>query len=82
MRFRDPAHRHGGVERIDVRAGRAGQARVTVRAMGARLDVPPPPMELPLRFQLQASTGVCWESVFSQSGARRNAVGFYRGRSD
>jgi hypothetical protein len=82
MRFRDPARRHGGVERIDVRAGRDGQARVTVRATGARLDVPAPPMELPLRFQLQASTGVCWESVFSQSGARQNAAGFYRGRSD
>jgi len=82
MRFRDPDRRHGGIERIDVRAGGAGKARLVVRAQGTALGLPSPPVELPVRLQLQSTTGACWESVFSDSGARRNAAGFYRGRSD
>jgi len=82
MRFRDPARRHGGIERIDVRAGGAGKARLIVRAEGDALGLPRPPVELPVRLQLQSTTGACWESVFSNRGAKRNAAGFYRGRSD
>lgn len=82
MRFRDPGRRHGGIERIDVRVGRQGQAQVMVRARGAGVRTAAAPVELPVRLQLQSRTGACWESVFSEQGARRNALGFYRGRSD
>jgi hypothetical protein len=33
---------------------------------GAALEMPPLPLTLPVRAQLQAANGECWEAVYSQ----------------
>ena len=71
-----------GVELLAVRAGPEGRPRATVRARGDRLVLPPLPFALPLRVQLGARDGGCWEATYSAVGVKRNDAQRFKGRSD
>lgn len=72
-----------GVTKLILGAGGAGRSKLLLKAKGADLPaLPPTPLALPLRAQLHADDGTCWESTFSADGALRNAGGVFVGRGD
>jgi hypothetical protein len=78
--YRDRAAVHGGVERVVLGVTRGGQPRIALQGSGPRLfaaDAWPAALELPLRVQLQASTGACWEAAYSAAGVRMSARGVF-----
>jgi hypothetical protein len=54
-----------GIGSIVVTSGSAGRAALTLKADGSLLAVPTPPLALPLRVQVQAANGTCWEATYS-----------------
>jgi hypothetical protein len=48
--------------------------------VGRPLGIPAPPLPLPLRVQLQASGGACFESTIGAAGTSRNADGTFKGK--
>jgi cysteine-rich repeat protein len=79
-----------GIDRLVVKVGEAGRARLTVKGKGVLLPLPgepprPPalPLDAPLavRVQLLADTGTCWEASFSQLGLMLNTASQLKGRS-
>lgn len=73
-RYSDAERTPDGLKRIVLKAGSEGRAKITVRARGERLTpdgFPLPPPGTPLKVQLQASSGACFEAVFPP-GVRKN----------
>jgi cysteine-rich repeat protein len=70
-----------GVHQVRLRAGTAdGDARIQVRGKGSNLDLPTLPLTPPVRIQLHAETGVCWEATISAPRANTSTV--FRGNPD
>jgi len=86
--YRDAQAAPDGIDRVNLRAGEPGRARVKVRGRGenlsnrSELNLPAPPLSLPLRVQLQAATGQCWEATYSAAGMLTNAIGKFSGKAD
>ena len=80
FRFRDRDRLFAGVDLIRIKPGVAGKAKVVVRGKGANLRLPALPLALPLRVQLQASSGACFEATFSS--ALQNSTELFRAKSD
>jgi cysteine-rich repeat protein len=72
LHYRDPLGTPDGLAAIVLRPGSSGRARVTVRGRGSNLQLPFLPVVLPLRVQLQAENGACWEAIHDPSGPGRN----------
>jgi len=81
-RYADPAQTPDGLDRIKLHIGTEGRASATVRGRGADLDFPSLPLPTPLRVQLQAEGGACWEATFAAAGASRNDTSGFAGRGD
>jgi 6-phosphogluconolactonase (cycloisomerase 2 family) len=62
--FKDDYKTPEGLFTMRLKSGTAGKARITVKASPKSAEMPPLPTGLPLRVQLQSSTGECWEAVF------------------
>ncbi len=73
VRFQDRRGRFGGITSIRLRADSNGLRSLDVRAGGAALGAPQPPVALPFIAQLAAPDGACW-STFVDIGTpvRRN----------
>ncbi len=75
-----------GVEQINLHPGANGKARIRLKGRGenlsnrTELNLPAPPLALPLRVQLQTSNQRCWEATYST--AKKNAPGEFRAKSD
>jgi uncharacterized delta-60 repeat protein len=80
--YTDSKRTRYGISSIKLKAGVAGKAQITLKGQGATLPVAELPAPLPLRVQLLAENGQCWESVFSTTGTTRNDAGRYQGKSD
>ncbi len=65
-----------------LRAGDVGKARALVKGKGEHMTLPPLPLPLPVRTQLRASNGKCWEADYSSAGVRVNDTTQFKGRSD
>lgn len=63
-----------GVTAMTLVAGADGKASAVVKAKGANLTVGPLPSPLPLRVQLSASDGACWEAWFHDEDVRTNTA--------
>jgi cysteine-rich repeat protein len=75
FRYRDTAGTPDGVERLTVKAGDQGRAKLgliakegAVRASSLRQ------LDLPIRVQLQSKTGDCWETIFSAAGVAKSTA--------
>ena len=68
-----------GVQSMRLRPGADGHAEMTVLGTPQYFN-PFLPSELPLRVQLQSSSGQCWESTYST--ATKNYPLRFRARSD
>jgi hypothetical protein len=80
--YKDPKRLRFGIASIKLKAGADGKAQVAINGQGTKIPVPGQPVPLPLRVQLLAENGQCWESVFSSTGTTRNDTGRYQGKSD
>jgi hypothetical protein len=70
----------GGPEKIVLRSGVDGKARIVVKARGEALDAAVPPLTLPVRVQLKSADGVCWEATYST--ALKNEPSYFKARGD
>lgn len=71
-----------GIRSLKLKAGPNGKAQVKLAGQGPTLPVPTLPAPLPLRLQLIAENGQCWQSVFSAAGLKRNDATGFQGGSD
>jgi cysteine-rich repeat protein len=92
FRYRDPWQSilPGGIYRMTLRAGREGDAEIRLVASGGLFEFPSngglglpdlAAIQQPLRIQLQNSTGLCFESVFSAPPSRQDP-GRFEDRAD
>lgn len=54
-----------------LKSGPDGKAKVMITAKGPHLTLPTFPLALPLRMQLQAPDGACWEGRYLPLGTSR-----------
>jgi hypothetical protein len=78
-RYDDPAALQNGITRMQLEPGTDGRATVVVRGKGTSLPLPSMPLDLPLRVQLQAENGACWEARYGTDGLSRNDAHQFRG---
>jgi hypothetical protein len=71
-----------GITSLALTSGDVGHAAVAVKGQGLDLALPGLPLPVPLRVQLQAASGVCWEAVFSSAGVMANDGRQFRARAD
>jgi hypothetical protein len=76
--YRDRTLTPEGLEQIALQSGSDGKARVIVKARGERLAMPTLPLATPLRVQLQAANGECWEARYLSAGVRKNTREMFR----
>jgi hypothetical protein len=68
-----------GIDRIALTEGLVdGKAKIVVHAKGTHVVLPTLPVTLPLRVQLQSTTGACWEAAFAT--ATKNEARRFKGR--
>jgi hypothetical protein len=80
FRYVDNALTPDGVQKLGLTAG--DPAKIVLKGRGVRLDTPRLPLGPPVRVQLQRSDAAgCWESTFSGTPLRNDAVRF-KARSD
>jgi hypothetical protein len=82
MRYSDRAATSDGLTSVRVTAGVEGLAKAQVKGRGALLGLPALPLGLPVRVQLQAEGGICWEAAFDAGNALRNDATQFLGRGD
>jgi len=85
--YRDPARLPDGIDSVALKEGGPGNAKAIVVARGvelgrAPLSLPPLPLPLPARVQLQGSQGACFEASYSAGGVHRNDTAQFSGTSD
>jgi hypothetical protein len=72
----------GGITALTLVPGIAGKAKVTVRGKGAALDLPPLPAPVPLRVQLEAANGACFDAAYAAAGVRKNDAARFKAKAD
>ncbi|MEO8604519.1 MAG: hypothetical protein ABI629_18250 [bacterium] len=68
-----------GTQKALLQSGRAGSARMLLSGRGAKLSerplgLPPLPLALPLRVQLQSENGTCFEARYAAPGINRGGL--------
>jgi hypothetical protein len=82
FKYRNKSRTPDGIEQVILKPGSRGKSKLLVKGKGENLDLPMLPLGLPLRMQLQAQTGNCWEAVYSETGARKNDAQEFSGRAN
>jgi len=62
-----------GVRVLQIQSGAPGKTKAKVRHVGHGFLLDGP-IALPLRVQLQSSTGACWEATYDAAGVKKNVV--------
>lgn len=86
FQFRNRTGAGDGLTSVVLKTGAAGKASVVVKGKGdgltdRPLGVPAPPFALPLRIQLQAAGGACFEARIDAAGTSRNGDGQFKGKT-
>jgi cysteine-rich repeat protein len=61
FRYADKARTPDGIERVQLKPGAAGKARIVLKGRGTSLGIAGPVAESGLRSVIQADSGECWE---------------------
>lgn len=69
------------LRKLVLKSGAQGKAKVLVTAKGDQLVLPTLPMTLPLRAQVHAENGQCWESEFHADGVSKNDAKHFRAKA-
>jgi hypothetical protein len=64
-RYRDDFRTPEGLSSMRLKEGADGKARITLKASGDLVGLPSLPLGVPVRAQLQAANGECWETTHS-----------------
>jgi len=86
VRYKNRARTPDGVDTVLMKATRGGRLKIALRAKGLNLSnrspaLPMPPLDMPLRLQLQGADGDCWEANYA-AHIMRNQRGRFVARSD
>jgi uncharacterized delta-60 repeat protein len=81
-KYKDPDRTPDGIDRVALKPGPDGKAKIVVKGKGATLALPTLPIAEPLavRVQLKNGVGQCWEATYST--ALRNDAGQLKAKSD
>jgi len=76
-----------GIQKLVLKPRIEGKAKVVVKGGGPNLSagafgLPPLPLPLPARLQLQGPSGACWEAVYSLAGVTTNVATAFGGKAD
>jgi hypothetical protein len=82
FRYKDSLRTPDGVDKISLKAGLQGKAKMQFKAKGADIPAFALPLGLPVTAQLQAENGQCWEGSFSAAGLSKNDSTQFKGKSD
>src|SRR5262249_2059881 len=79
--YRDPLLDPDGLQKVVLKPGGAGKAKITVKGKGGSRDMPGLALGTPVRVQiLRGLSTTCWEATFSTS--TRNDGEVFKARSD
>lgn len=78
FRYKDRYRTPDGLDRLVLRPGEAGKARIVVKGKGELLTLPALPLApgYSIAAQLHNSAGTCWEATFSDPARRNDAAKF------
>jgi hypothetical protein len=65
LKYKDPLRRPDGFDKLDIKEGLDGFARIKAKAKSRFLVMPGLPLTLPVTVQAQSATGTCWEASYS-----------------
>jgi hypothetical protein len=77
--FKDRAAVHDGINRIRLLGSSVGKTILKLQGKGNHVPRTTLPFDLPMRAQLYASDGSCWDTEFGVAETRRNDNGFFSG---
>ncbi|HXJ34767.1 MAG TPA: hypothetical protein VMS22_12105 [Candidatus Eisenbacteria bacterium] len=82
FKYKDKDRTPEGADKMTLLSGAAGKAKISFKGKGPNLGLALPPTGLttPVRVQLQAEGGACWESTFS--AAQQNTATSFKAKSD
>jgi hypothetical protein len=80
--YKDSDRTPNGVDKVVLKAGLAGKAKVQLKGKGPNLPALPLPLALPATVQLQSENGQCWEGTFSALGQQINDSLQFKGKGD
>ncbi len=82
FKFADPRALHDGITDIVFKSGVGGTSSLLLKASGPNLRLPTLPVAVPLRMQLQASDGACWQTSYAQPSVTVNKDGAFGAAGD
>jgi hypothetical protein len=80
FRYVDKAASQAGVNKVLLKSGDPGKAKVIVKGKGMGLPMPVLPPTLPLRAQLISTTGACWDAEFRAAGVVQSSSTLWSGK--
>jgi hypothetical protein len=72
FKYVDKAATRDGMQKLILKPGLAGEAKVIAKGKGPRLDLGALPLTLPVTAQVLASNGECWSATFEAGGIALN----------
>jgi len=69
-----------GIRRLMLKPGAAGKASIVLKAGGTSFHLPPLPLGTPVKMQVTASNGQCWEAGYAT--AAKNTATQFKATSD
>jgi len=72
FKYVDKAATRDGIQKVILKPGVAGAAKVIVKGKGTGLEMPALPLALPVTAQVLASNGECWSAVYEPGGVVNN----------
>jgi len=80
--YTDPLHTPLGLHTLLLKSGGEGKATFVAVGKGVNLPAFDLPASLPLRVQLQAKSGACWDAAYSAAGVKRSDSSRFSATSD
>jgi hypothetical protein len=80
--YKDSLRTPDGVDKVVLKAGLAGKAKVQLKGKGSNLPALPLPLTLPATVQLQSENGQCWEGDFVTGNQQSNTSTLFKGKGN
>jgi hypothetical protein len=78
FKYVDKPGTRDGIQRLVLRWGAAGEARVIAKGKGERLPLPALPLTPPVDVQLHATSGECWGTRYEAAGVTLNTTADFK----
>ena len=80
LKYYDPGRRPDGLVKLEVKESLVDEAAIKARGQDQFIIMPALPLTPPVRVQLQAASGICWDATFSVP--QDNDAAQFKARSD